>query len=448
MLAFAPKYPDNAHMSKRAKKRITLTDNSRNQPHEARVSQGTFVKRGKAYICYRVQGWKEDGKWQKKQFSKESDAIEFARQKNIELLNHGSKIVLVASELDKEQTREAEQAYRDLGSYSLSDAVKFYLAHHRPTDYQIRLSDGLRRYLDNVERSGEVKEPTRKRMRARLNKFNSFCHDPIVHEVTSQQIKRFLSSLRTKEGKPAKKATWNHYRGEISSFFKWAREEDLDTNRPWTFNDPMKGITQHKAKKVKAERPAIATTSPVDVRELMSYAMRYKGGKMVKYFALAYFAGIRPSTDEGELVKLALQEDEIINLATGYIRIPESVAKTEQKRQVRMSDNLLQWLRAYEGKPIAPVNLKNDYRHIRKKFNLQSDEPRHSFISYHVALHRSIGDTALQAGNSERMIENHYLNLHTVEEGADFFSIVPDMETGEAVYSEKAIETPQNLKAI
>ena len=171
---------------------------------------------------------------------------------------------------------------------------------------------------------------------------------------------------------------------------------------------------------------------------------------MVKYFALAYFAGIRPSTDEGELVKLAAQEDKIINLATGYIIIPENVAKTEQKRHVKIPENLLQWLRAYEGKPIAPVNLKNDYRHIRQKFNLQSDEPRHSFISYHVALHRSIGDTALQAGNSERMIESHYLNLHTVEEGQEFFSIVPDMAKGEAVMSEsKPVANNQtNLRAV
>ena len=34
-------------------------------------------------------------------------------------------------------------------------------------------------------------------------------------------------------------------------------------------------------------------------------------------------------------------------------------------------------------------------------------EARHSFISYHVALHRSIGDAALQAGDSEGIVKRH-----------------------------------------
>jgi len=49
------------------------------------------------------------------------------------------------------------------------------------------------------------------------------------------------------------------------------------------------------------------------------------------------------------------------------------------------------------------------------------------FISYHVALHRSIGHATLQAGNSESMVRKHYLNLHTKEDGEAFFAIVPDI---------------------
>jgi hypothetical protein len=43
-----------------------------------------------------------------------------------------------------------------------------------------------------------------------------------------------------------------------------------------------------------------------------------------------------------------------------------------------------------------------------------------------VALHRSVGDAALQAGNSEAIVKRHYLNTHTQEEGGEFFRIVPD----------------------
>jgi hypothetical protein len=63
---------------------------------------------------------------------------------------------------------------------------------------------------------------------------------------------------------------------------------------------------------------------------------------------------------------------------------------------------------------------------VRKHFELTHDEARHSFISYHVALHRSIGDAALQAGNSEGIVKRHYLNPHTQDEGSAFFRTVPD----------------------
>ncbi len=64
---------------------------------------------------------------------------------------------------------------------------------------------------------------------------------------------------------------------------------------------------------------------------------------------------------------------------------------------------------------------------------LTHDEARHSFISYHVALHRSIGGAALQAGNSEGIVKRHYLNTHTQDEGSAFFRSVPDLATRRAV---------------
>ena len=177
--------------------------------------------------------------------------------------------------------------------------------------------------------------------------------------------------------------------------------------------------------------------------------MDYKSGQLVKYFALAYFAGIRPSTQQGELAKLAQREEELINLTTGRIMLSADMSKTKDSRPITISENLKAWLLAYEGKPIMPPNFKNDYRHVRKKFNLQSDETRHSFISYHIALHRSTGDTAIQAGNSEHMIKKHYLNHQPREAGEAFFTIIPDMENMQAVMSETPAQSgSEKLKAI
>ena len=50
---------------------------------------------------------------------------------------------------------------------------------------------------------------------------------------------------------------------------------------------------------------------------------------------------------------------------------------------------------------------------------------RHTFISMFVAKFRSVGEAALQAGNSESIIRKHYLDLKSAAEAEHFFGIVP-----------------------
>jgi hypothetical protein len=53
---------------------------------------------------------------------------------------------------------------------------------------------------------------------------------------------------------------------------------------------------------------------------------------------------------------------------------------------------------------------------------------RHTYISLTVGAFRSVGDAALQAGNSEAIIRKHYLDMKSVEEADSFWSIVPEGE--------------------
>ncbi len=435
-------------MSKRV--RLKQKDGYRGKDEEAKVYPHTYTKRGIEYFGYIVRGWKEDGKWQRKQFTDQTKAETYANSVNINLKNRGTHQALLLTSLNESQLRESEQAYKDLGeAYSLREVTEFYLKHHRPPEFTISIKDGLKHYLDDKEREG-VREPTRKKTRTILRSFSRFTEDALVHTITEVSVKSYLKTLRSRDGSTvAKKKTWNNHRNEIASFFIWAGERDLSTNRPWTFNNPVEGITVHSAKRIAEERPDIATTKTDTTKELFSYLMNYKDGSLVKWFALAYFAGIRPSIDNGELYKLSAREEELINLTTGRIMIPADVAKTKDSRPIKMSENLIAWLKAYEGKPIMPPNLITDYPKIRKKFNLQTDETRHSFISYHIALHRSIGNTAQEAGNSERMIKKHYLDHRPAEEGAEFFSIIPDMKAGKAILAEPDESANEShLKAI
>jgi hypothetical protein len=434
-------------MSK-GKKRTRITS-SKNSASKITVRAHQYQKRGVYYDTWLVQGWKENGKWQKKQFKSEDEAKSFASTKQIEKVNTGRKQDLHLTSLNESQLREAEDAIKSLGdSYTIKQAIEYFLKNHRHPEQRIAISSAMRIYLDDCENEGtRTRTITQKRLI--IEKLFATLDDCDVDNVTKEQAEAFLRNLRGKDGvSKATRKTWNNCRNELNHFFKWAGESDLSTNRPYTFQNPIEAIKTFTARQVADQRKPIAVTPPDKLMRRFSALMSWKGGDMAKFFALLYFAGIRPDAEHGEIAKLGKREKELINLETRTIHIPANVSKTKEARQVYICDNLLAWLKAYEDRPLIPSNHGRMMRRVRKAFKISHDETRHSFISYHVALHRSLGDVALQAGNSESMVKKHYLNLRPAEEGTNFFSIVPDMKTGKAVYAENVTTTEANLRVI
>jgi integrase len=126
-------------------------------------------------------------------------------------------------------------------------------------------------------------------------------------------------------------------------------------------------------------------------------------GQGVPFFALCLFAGIRPCLRTGEILRL---KPEHVRLADGIIRIDGEVSKVREPRTIKIQSNLAAWLRAYPLKkfPIVPTNLQHLREKAVEKCDLGHDVMRHTFISMFVAKFRSIGEAALQAGNSETII--------------------------------------------
>ena len=374
------------------------------------------------YQTYLVQGWKENGKWKRKRFKDRVKAENFAALKRIEVENTGRAQALVLSHLTEEQHAEALQAFDKLGkTYSLAQAVDYFLKMHRPPDYRIRLNDALKTYLDYREHDG-LRSRTLKAIKSVVQQFGNHCEDPWVHEIGTGMVDKFLTSLRAKDGTTkATRKTWNNYRNDLHCFFGWCGETDATTNRPYLFENPVAAVRKFSARQVREDQDAKPTTTSVeDVKRLFSALMRWRDGVLLRHFALLYFAGIRPE----ELKRLAPREQELVNLKTRTITIPAKVAKTGHERQIAISANLAAWLE-FSPAGILPTNFDRLSKQVRKHFGLSHDEPRHSFISYHVALHRSVGDAALQAGNSESIVKRHYLNTHSREEGGSFFQITP-----------------------
>ena len=392
------------------------------------------------YLTHLVQGWQENGKWQRKFFSDEAEANTFASMKRISMENAGRQQHMILSALTQEKHDEACRAFEALGIYSLTEAVKYFLANHRAPDYTIELNNAISRYIEDKE--SLLRERTINALTRSLKRFSAAVSNSDVHTITSEQITLFLKSIRVSDTNKISRKTWNNYRDELHAFFKWCIEKDLATKRPYCFINPVESVIRHKNKIVREEQALHPTTSSPEKVLALFTSLMADGGDLIPYFSLCYFAGIRPE----EAQRMNGREKQLINLDTKVITIPAGISKTRQQRQVEISPNLAAWLESFQG-PILPTNHRKMIAATRKTHQLSHDEMRHSFISYHVALHRSVGDAALQAGNSETIVKRHYLNLHPREDGAKFFSVYPQSAKGRAVIK-KVMPQKQKLKVI
>jgi hypothetical protein len=78
-----------------------------------------------------------------------------------------------------------------------------------------------------------------------------------------------------------------------------------------------------------------------------------------------------------------------------------------------------------ERSTIVPHDLQSRQPQLAQRFGLSHDVTRHTFISMLVAKFRSVGEAALQSGNSESIIRRHYLDLKTIAEAEHYFDIGP-----------------------
>src|SRR5882762_6066626 len=122
-----------------------------------------------------------------------------------------------------------------------------------------------------------------------------------------------------------------------------------------------------------------------------------------------------------------IRDSSVTGVQTCALPIYAEVSKVREPRNVTIQPNLAAWLRKYplEKFPIIPANLQHLREKVALKFPLAHDVMRHTFISMFVAKFRSLGEAALQAGNSEAIIRKHYLDLKSSEEAERFFSILP-----------------------
>ena len=386
---------------------------------KARIPAGRGRRRTITYRTWRIRGWLA-GRRIRAQYADEAEARGALNRLQVQAANTEGQVRAVNTRLSSDQLAAAEAAFHRLGAVPLSQAVDWYLATYRPPTAPMGLEEAVLAF--QADRLPHISKPYAREYKRELRWLCAAFSGLDVHAVKPAELRARM------EARQLAKKGWNNLRGLLHAFFEFARTEP----RRWCLDNPAKPLP-----KFSISRGIPEIVSAEKIAELFTYLERLaieprpRGAPvcLVPYFALCTFAGIRPAVPHGEAWKLGklASLDRVVDLVNGVIRIGPELAKTRDLRQITIQPNLRAWLERYPLKkhPVILPDMSHLLQDIRAKFGLTHDVLRHTFISMHVAKFKSLGGTALEAGNSERIIKRHYLNSVTEQEAAKFWAIVP-----------------------
>lgn len=321
--------------------------------------------------------------------------------------------MLPAKQTLLEGVREYTECLTSLEPYkaNLREVVAEFVKAEQARRKSITIGDLVKTFVADRKRTG-ASHFYLVDMQSRLNRFEEwFGSNIMASDVTAASLVEWLGTLDV-SGR-----TKNNSLRVVGVMFSFA------VKRGFIAKNPCRAVDKIKVKSVP---PAIFT--PKKMTTLLEKA----DAKLLPFLAIGAFAGVRPE----EMRRLRWQH---LDFDAGLIEVEARHSKTAQRRLVTMSDNLKAWLapwRKAKGKvvPDGDRELREAAMVAAKIKTWPVDVLRHSFASYHLAMHDNAAKTALEMGHSTTaMLFEHYRNLVKPEVAKAWWAILPAQPAGDVV---------------
>ena len=234
-----------------------------------------------------------------------------------------------------------------------------------------------------------------------------------VISVTSEQIEGFLNDGGIKK-KSWSSITRKNYGQAIHNFFGWCIRRKVVKENP---------VISLEKINVDPFDPAILTVK--ECKQLLKFCWK-QHSEILPLLALNLFCGIRPS----ECRRLRNKD---IRFEDNEVVLPAKSTKTKRRRVASISDNARAWLNLVPFKlPITNVNHKWDDFLSDAKIQLEyydkwpHDCLRHSYCSYGLRHYENAAKISLEAGHTEAVMHQHYIQMVSKTEAAKFWNIFPE----------------------
>lgn len=331
----------------------------------------------------------------------------FVNEKKVELLNEGRKHGDITDAERKAviRSRELADSFTAAGvkGFTLDAALSFYAEHLHLRRRSVNMLSAYDEFVETRRKEG-VSAVHLRDFTYRLERFAKKHSKRLVAEITTKDVDSWVFGLKNA---PQSK---DKHRRLLHNFFGYC------VGRGYTEENPVS-----RAARVKVIRKAPGILSPADTAAVLAAAPV----EIVPALAIGFFAGLRTA----EIARLDWSE---INLKRGFIEVTAENAKSSQRRLVTITPNLRAWLEPHMQRSglvrLSEMRHKDRFDIARKEAGVQwpSNAARHSFASYHLAVHQDAAATALQLGHTNTsVLFQHYRELATIEDAEAYFAITP-----------------------
>jgi integrase len=356
----------------------------------------------------------ETGKRRRLYFGRRQDATDEAEKRKREIQAYGQRSLHIAPGL----AVEAERCNERLKPYgvSLTAAVSEWMARQDSLSASESVEDAFVHYLRRKDDEGRTDHYMRDLQSAQRRLPNWFLR-MILAAVEVADVERAL-------GESAKGPTsYNNTRRMVAAVF----------NESVRRGKAPSNVVTRTLKKKSPPKP-IDILSLAESKAMLAACKNHPDMKLdcsdsVPAVALALFAGIRPSADQGELTKL---DWSAIDLEDRIIRFSPEGTKTRRHRFIKIEDNLAAWLTPFAKKSgrVIPPNWRRKYSLLRKAAGLtpdRQDVTRRTYASAHLAVFNEIDALRAYMGHdSKNVLFDHFLRLMPKHDAIKYWRLAPE----------------------
>jgi len=288
-------------------------------------------------------------------------------------------------------------------------AARFYKARNKTITAK-RVADVVAEML-KVKESRGVSARYLKDLGSRLKKFSEAfqCN---IGNVETKSIQAWLDGMKRRNGTKLSSQSYNNNKRVVYLLFEFA------IARGYAIDNSVKTVES-----VKIRNGSVEIYTPAEIAKLLASA----DSDFLPCLAIGAFAGLRSA----EIERLKWQD---IDLKSRHIIISADTAKTASRRVVPVADNLAAWLAPYaerKGKvwPHTSIGFYKAQLATAKAAGVdwKQNALRHGFASYRLAQTQNAGQTALECGNSPKIIFAHYRELVKPADALKWFAVAPEM---------------------